>query len=109
MKKKSTGDIFLQNFAGEFVEVILDMKVPQNIEVNAEGEVITVEGPLSVAGFVLDSDENFLFLSEDGENVNQAIQLKDIKHIAISTVTEKDPLIDERLLDEETPEDGSYN
>lgn len=110
--KPKSDDVFFQAFIGEFVEVILDFKVPQNIQVGPENEMTMIEGPLTTAGFVLDKDDLFLLLSDDGENVSQAIQLKDIKHICIVDLdlAKQDELDERMLLDtDDIPDDDSFN
>lgn len=100
MKKSSQ---FLTVFVGEMVEILTDLKMESSIPV-AEDIVQTVQVPLTVNGFVMDVDDTFVYLSPDGENVNQALPLNSIKHIAISEI--KAP---EDVLIDEMPDDGNFH
>lgn len=103
---KKSNNVFFETFAGEYCEVILDVQIPSSFNLT-EGEMHEVKMPLTVNGFVMDADDVFIYLSTDGESVNQAFPIKDLKHISIVEV--KNPL--QELLDEipEPKNDKGYN
>lgn len=104
MKKASQ---FLEVFATEFVEIVSNLNVTTSINVTEDGQPVPVEMPLTVTGFVMDVDDMFVYLSKDGENINQALPVDSIKHIAIIDFNNKS----EELLDESDfpNDDGSYH
>jgi hypothetical protein len=104
---KKSNSVFLNVFVSEFVEIVSDLNITTSITVNEEGQTQPVQMPLTVSGFVMDTDDSFVYLSQDGENINQAIPLKDVKHIAIVDVAAKE----QQILDSvEFPEDeGSFH
>lgn len=105
--KMKKNNIFFETFAGEFVEIVQDFEVTTSINATEEGYATEVRVPMTVTGFVMDSDGEFIYLSPDGENVNQALPINTIKHIAI--VDLKDPL-EEVLDDIPSPDsDKGYN
>lgn len=68
-------------------------------------EELTV--PMVIHGFIMDADDDFIYLSPDGENVNQCIPFDIIKHVQI--ITEEDQL-DEMLDQIGAPDNESgYN
>lgn len=103
--KKPSSNIFFETFAGEFCEIILSLEIPHNINMDSEGNTHEMRMPLTIQGFVMDADEDFIYLSPDGESVNQAFPRRDLKHIQI--IEPSNPMQD--LLDETPePEDGSH-
>lgn len=107
MKKSAANNIFFEMFAGEFCEMILDLQITNSVNLDSEGHAHNMQMPLTIQGFVMDVDQQFVYLSPDGETINQAFPLKDLKHIAIVEVT--NPL--QELLDEvpEPDNDKGYN
>ena len=105
--KKTTSNVFFETFAGEFVEVILDLEVTHNINLDGDGHPHEMKMPLTLQGFIMDADDDFIYLSPDGVNVNQAFPRRDLKHIAI--VEPVNPL--QEILDEIPEPDSStgYN
>lgn len=81
-------EVFFNVFGGEFVEIVHTLEVPLSIEVE-EGHTHDIKVPLTLNGFVMDVADGWVFLSPDGENVNQAVPLGDVRHIAIIDVTEE--------------------
>jgi hypothetical protein len=104
---KKNNNAFFETFAGEFVEIILDLQITNSVNLDGEGNVHEMQMPLTLQGFVMDADDQFVYLSPDGENINQAFPIKDLKHIAIVDVA--NPL--QELLDEipEPENDKGYN
>lgn len=104
---KKTHNVFFDTFAGEFVEIILDLEITNNINLTEDGHAHEMKMPLTVQGFVMDIDDTFIYLSPDGENVNQAFPITDLKHIAIVELKDQ---VDEILDEIEPPEtDAGYN
>lgn len=87
---------FLETFVGEYVEIIMDFQVTSSVQLDQEGTAQQLQTPLTVSGFFMDFQEGLIYLSPDGENVNQAIPFNSMKHIAIiDIVNEMDQLIDQ--------------
>lgn len=103
MSKKA--DLFFETFAGEMVEILQDFEVTMNVSLTGDGEVQEMRTPMTVSGILLDTDGEFLFLSNDGESVNQALPIHTIKHIGI--VGNTDTL--QEVLDEIDTPSGGYN
>lgn len=104
MAKKS--DLFFEIFTGEFVEIIQDFEITASFNI-VEDHPQEVRMPMTVTGYLLDSDGDFLYLSRDGEGVDQALPLHTVKHIAI---VEMKDASDEILDNTEPPEtDMGYN
>lgn len=102
--KKAKVNVFLTVFASEFVEIISDLNLTTNIQVSEEGHTTPVDMPLTVTGFVMDVDDLFVYLSHDGENVNQALPILSVKHVAIVDINAK---MDEALDEFDLPDEGS--
>jgi hypothetical protein len=105
MSKTKSKDLFVKSFSLEYVEILTDMSTRQIVEGNEGPEEIHL--PMVVYGFVMDADDTFVYLSFDGENVNQALPMSIIKHIQI--ISEEDQL-DEMLDQIGAPEgEQGYN
>lgn len=101
MKK---ADMFFDIFIDEYVEILQDYEVTTNITI--ADELREVRMPMTVSGYVKDTDDYFLFLSTDGQEINQALPIESIKHIGI--IPQVDPIME--MLDEvETPEGNNFN
>lgn len=101
MKK---ADMFFDIFINEYVEILQDYEVTTNITIAEELREIRM--PMTVTGYVKDTDDYFLFLSTDGNEINQALPIESIKHIGILQQT--DPIME--MLDQaDTPEGNSFN
>lgn len=74
--------LLLQIFALEHVEILLRDKVTLT-RASAEGEVVQESAPIAIQGFVMDACQQFLYLGDDGETVNQAIPLDTISYIKV--------------------------
>lgn len=100
----------LQTFGGEYIEVITDLKVTQSVQSGEHGEPIGIEVPMIIAGFLMDADAHFIYLSPDGEEVNEAIPLTSIKHLAIIAPGQEKTIFDSILEEMPEPEDDKgYN
>jgi len=104
MSKKSK-DLFIKSFSLEYVEVLTNMSSRQIVEGQEGPEEIHL--PMIVYGYVMDADDDFLYLSPDSEDVNQALPFSIIQHIQI--ISEEDQL-DEMLDQIGAPEgEQGYN
>ena len=77
-------DLFESIFQGEYVEII------QGIDMAKEGPI-----PVAIYGYVLDTDDKFIFIGDSPHEINKAILKSSIKIISITTPrTEEDDLLD---------------
>jgi len=105
MKKPKTN--FFELFRGEYCEMILGLEVTTSITLDDSGSPQQVRMPLTVTGFVMDVDDQFLYLSPDGININQAFPMNELKHIQIVDVQDE---VDQALDEASPPEDDrGYN
>lgn len=103
---KSKADMFFDIFVDEFVEILQDYEVTTNVALSENGEVQPLRMPMTITGYVKETDDYFLFMSKDGKEINQALPIESIKHIAI--VDQSDTIMD--ILDEANPpEDQGFN
>ena len=104
---KMKRDIFFETFTGKFVEIVQDFEITTSVNITEDGAPMEMRMPMMVTGVVLDSDNEFLFLSQDGEEVNQALPINSIKHIQIIKASDQE----DQILDmTPEPEDKSgYN
>lgn len=65
---------FFLSFVGEYVEIICK-------EISSTTEIGTI--PLVINGFLLDIDDNYLYLSDDAQSVSRAIKKADYSVIEI--------------------------
>lgn len=102
--------ILLNAFGNEFVEITCRKMSMTATQQNAE-EMLSNTIPVTIRGFFVDVDEQFVYLSDtDEENsiISQAIPIDEIGHIKV--LTEKD--VYDELLEEtgnEKPDKGHYN
>lgn len=87
-------DTFVLAFMGEFVNVITDIMIVDY----AQNDVQTLEqnAPMVVKGFLLDSDNNYLYLGDNPLEVSQAIAKNRITVVQIERKKSKY----EEMLDE---------
>lgn len=62
-------EIFIANFAGQFVEVFT------GVMQKMEDEHGIQEIPLAIQGFVIDIDDNFIYLGNTTAGINKCIKL----------------------------------
>lgn len=97
--------IFFEIFVGEPVEIVTSLEVPSQFKMSEDGELTEIKLPMTVQGYIMDMDDDFIYLSSDGSNANQAVPVLDVKHIQI--VSEQDEV--EAIIDDiPDPEDGSH-
>lgn len=102
MTKKDVHSL-VEAFAGEGVEITT--RVTLNTGEPTEDNPAAII-PLIIQGFFLDCDGMFVYISDDGENIDHAIRLSDVIHIGrIKQVDEYD-----EALEIDPPEsDKGYN
>jgi len=62
MSKKEQLDLFLRNFVGSKVEIMLNLH--HEIQQANESETLIQKNPLAIRGFILDVDDAFVYLGE---------------------------------------------
>ena len=73
--------LLLANFASEYVQVITKTKISE--EIPTEDGVSLVHAPIGEEGFVVDIDDEFVYLGNKPDNVTTAVSRKDISTIKI--------------------------
>lgn len=89
MKKKST--VFFDTFIGEFVDVISDLVETQRRE--TDQGITEMMKPLIIKGYVLDIDNDYVYLGETPNQVTYAVNKSTIKIITLAMDE-----LDERLV-----------
>ena len=102
MKKNRLFD----TFAGEFVEIVLGIEVPSSINIQ-EDHHHELRMPLILNGFLMDIDDQFIYLSNNGEEVDQAFPVNELKHIQVIQL--KDAATEMLDMVEAPDDDKSYN
>lgn len=99
--------MFLDIFIGEYVVLIVNLDVTESITVSEEGHTTPVNSKMTLEGFLLDMDNEFIYLSDNGEEVTEAVRRDDLRYI--KRVDVKNPL--EEMLDQaaEPENDTGYN
>jgi hypothetical protein len=81
MAKKTEPSSFFLSFVGEFVQIITSMQFTGAPGMRGASEDATL--PLIVEGYVLDSDDDYTYLSPDGVEIKQAVRNDMIVYIQI--------------------------
>lgn len=93
MSKKTEPSSFFLSFVGEFVQIITSMQFTGAPGLKNAPEDASL--PLIVEGFVLDSDDQYTYLSPDGVEIKQAVKNSMIVYIQImDTVDEATEMLD---------------
>lgn len=79
--KKATSTFF-DMFAGEYIQVVQDFEITTYFNVS-EDQSQEVRMPMTCTGFLMDYEDGMLYLSPDGENINQALPFSSVKHVEI--------------------------
>lgn len=72
MDKKDKQNVFLQCFIGEEVEILLNAS--QKIEEANEEGMISQQNPLMVRGFILDIDEEYIYLGRTPDGITRFVR-----------------------------------
>lgn len=103
--KSGEPTLFFLNFHGEFVSFLLDSKTTSTQQ--TEEEIHSAEIPLSVQGFFVDEDEQWVYLGKVQDVMSAAIPKSRVLYV---TIVEQEVDITNTILDEmEIPEPGKAN
>jgi hypothetical protein len=100
-KKAPDHNILFEVFCGEAIDIMLDQSFEQT-EQN-ETTVKTLKASIRVQGFLIEIDDNFLYLGYDPEIISQAVPRHRVVHIELMT----DP--DDQILLGGPKSDGGLN
>lgn len=98
-KKQNSLDLLLLNFAGEHVEIIVDLNVEVPVISPNDPEPIMMNIPLPVQGYITDHDDRFIYLGLSPNQINQCIQKDYVVHISV---------VDEAMAEFDLQEDGKF-
>lgn len=84
-------DTLFEYFAGEYVVVMVNRDMEQTVQTDTKVE--TTKIPISFGGYLLDIDENFLYMGEIPDAVSSCIKRAEVIHIEISSEEEDIPTI----------------
>jgi len=97
-------DLFLRYFGLKAVEAILKVKTTTEFNEETGEQIVT---PILIKGFILDADDDIIYLGETEEDVTQCIQRKDILCVnLIKESSEEDDLLNDLM---EEGSKGRYN
>lgn len=103
-KKKSGLDLLITNFVGENVTIYLMDKV-KNISETSKG-IEETTAPIMIGGYVIDMDDVWVYLGDNQQSINTAIQKRRIAFMEVKQ--EKDEYED--VLDKiPTPDKSRMN
>lgn len=71
---KDKNSIFIANFAGQLVEIFTGI-MQRIVETDANQNTISQEIPLVVRGFIIDIDDEFVYLGETLDGVSKATKI----------------------------------
>jgi len=81
-KMKKQVNAFFETFAGEYIQIVQDFEITTYINVS-EDQSQEVRMPMTCTGFLMDLVDGMVYLSPDGENINQALPFDSVKHVEI--------------------------
>lgn len=81
MSKKTEPSAFFLSFVGEMVQIITNMQFTGAPGIKGASEDTSL--PLIIEGFVLDADDQYVYLSPDGIEIKQAVKANHIVYIQI--------------------------
>lgn len=94
MKTNESKATFYLAFSGQDITVTTNIMTKQAVGTDGNGYTIVETVPLFYEGVLLDSDSQYLYLGKSGEEITQAVNIKNIVHVM---VTEEDNVYDEIL------------
>lgn len=80
-KKSNMVDKFFEIFAGEYVEIITSLKTVH--EIQSEEGFVSQTLPFYVYGYLLDTDDDYIYLGEHPNNVSKVVSRKEVKAMEI--------------------------
>lgn len=106
MKKTKDVNPFFETFVGEYIQVVQDFEITTYIQVSEE-QSQEVRMPMTCTGFLMDLVDGMVYLSPDGENINQALPFSSVRHVEIVELKDE---VQEMLDNSPDPKDRSgYN
>jgi hypothetical protein len=84
-KKKSEPSAFFLSFIGEHVQVITSFQL-------ATADSPEMPMPLIIEGYMLDADDQYIYMGEEGDQIRQAVKLEYVVYVHI---LEKENAIEE--------------
>lgn len=76
-EKKVGSEVFLLTFIGEYVQVI------SNFILNTAGSEGVEESPLILEGYLLDMDDEFLYIGDSANDISRAIKKETVVFIQV--------------------------
>lgn len=80
---KEKADVLFEVFAGEFVSILIDKEVEQTKQ--SETHIETLKSSLSINGYIIDMDDDYVYLGYEPSIISQAIKKSFIVHIEITS------------------------
>lgn len=102
IKKKKTAsknDRLFEVFCGEVIQVMVDRDSEQTTQTETKTEIL--KAPVVIAGYLVDTDDDYLFLGYEPEVINQAIRRESVVHIELM-----DNPLDDIMSNMEMPKGG---
>lgn len=97
-----------ENFAGEFVVILLNKDTRQTIEM--DGRLQIIHSPAIVEGFLIDEDDEYYYIGQSAKSFDQVINKKYIVHMELGS--ENNSVKTESYLNDLVPtpdEETGYN
>lgn len=98
-KTKAKTDRLFEIFCGEAITVMVNRDSEQTTQ--TETTVETTKAPIVLAGYLVDADDDYLFLGYEPDSINQAIARETVVHVEIM-----DNPLDDLMSGMETPKTG---
>jgi hypothetical protein len=86
-KKTNEPNSFFLSFIGEYVQVITSFQL-------ADANSPEASVPLIIEGYVLDADDDYIYMGEDGDQIRQAVKNN---HVVYVHIIEKESELEEIL------------
>lgn len=80
-------DLLFETFVGESVSILLDKEIEQIRQ--TETHIETLKSSLSVNGYIIDMDDDFIYLGYNQESIAQAVKKSYIIHVEISNESDE--------------------
>lgn len=77
------GNRVFENFAGEFVVILLNKDTRQTIEM--EGRLQIVYSPAIIEGYLIDEDDEYYYIGHSPKSFDQVINKKYIIHMELGS------------------------
>lgn len=76
-------NLFLKKFQGQYMEFVINMTMNEEFADPQSGEPMTRIGPLVIQAFVVDVDDNFVYLGNNPLEIDSAVKIEDIRYVSI--------------------------